>query len=69
MNFVMLTNILNQATLLLCVGSGSGQLVDTAFSVQSEKLGEEECFTVLLPGVVSRKKQMIPPLSLYAEQL
>lgn len=69
MSFVMLTNILNQDTKLLCVGSRSDELVDNAFSVHCEKAGEGDRFTVLLPGVVSRKKQMIPPLSLFAEQL
>ncbi len=69
MSFVMLTNILNQDTKLLCVGSRSNELVDNAFSVHCEKVGEGDSYTALLPGVVSRKKQMIPPLSLFAEQL
>ncbi len=80
MSFVMLTNILTQSTTLLSVGSGSGQLVENAFATQIEKMeGRDtdnsdaqdagDSFCVQLPGVVSRKKQLIPPLSLYAEQL
>lgn len=75
MSFVMLTNILEQSTLLLSVGNSSGALVENAFGVICEKeLGDgesrlEDGFSVTLPGVVSRKKQLVPPLTLFAEQL
>lgn len=78
MSFVMLTNILDQDTMLLAVGIDSGKLVNLAFSVQSDRaegiegLDEEQArnsFTALLKGVVSRKKQLVPQLTLYAEQL
>ena len=57
MLFLMLTNIIDQSTTLLFVGNGADELVETAFNV---KCGEN---TVFLPGVVSRKKQLIAPLS------
>ena len=74
MGFVMLTNILEQSTLLLAVGSGAGQLVENAFGVACERESgrpdtTEDGYSVTLPGVVSRKKQLVPPLTLFAEQL
>ncbi len=69
MSFIMLTNILEQGTLLLSVGLGSQQLIDNAFSVSSEKEKGEDSYSVTLPGVVSRKKQLIPPLTLYGEEM
>ncbi len=72
MSFIMLTNILDQSTLLLAIGSGAGQLVDNAFGVESVKNEADpkgESWTVKLPGVVSRKKQLVPPLTLFGEQL
>jgi len=29
----------------------------------------EDCWSVVLPGVVSRKKQLVPPLTLFGEQM
>ena len=57
MLFYMLTNILTQSTTLLCAGQGARQMVSAVFHVgeDQEKDGE-----VLLPNVVSRKKQLIP---------
>ena len=75
MVFVMLTNILEQDTVLLAVGSHSGELMHMAFSNEPEtlqfKLDKEnvEGYSMRIPGMVSRKKQLIPPLSLFAEQL
>ena len=75
MVFVMLTNILEQDTVLLAVGSHSGELMHMAFSNEPEKLQFEldkenvEGYCMRIPGMVSRKKQLIPPLSLFAEQL
>ena len=75
MVFVMLTNILEQDTVLLAVGSHSGELMHMAFSNEPEKLQFEldkenvEGYSMRIPGMVSRKKQLIPPLSLFAEQL
>ncbi|MGN8817405.1 putative manganese-dependent inorganic diphosphatase [Oribacterium sp. HCP28S3_H8] len=75
MSFIMLTNILNQDTILISVGAGSGQLVENAFAVHCDhEIGDPEdptddSWTVRLPGVVSRKKQLVPPLTMFAEQL
>lgn len=75
MAFVMLTNILKQDTLLLAVGHRADSLIQNAFLLEPKKesfdfSGEEvEGFTVVLENVVSRKKQLIPPLSLYGEQM
>lgn len=54
MMFFMLTNILTQSTELLCMGAGADQMVANAFHTTAEE------HTVSLPGVVSRKKQLIP---------
>lgn len=75
MAFVMLTNILKQDTLLLAVGHRADTLIQNAFLLEPKKesfdfSGEEvEGFTAVLENVVSRKKQLIPPLSLYGEQM
>lgn len=75
MAFVMLTNILKQDTLLLAVGHRADSLIQNAFLLEPKKesfdfSGEEvEGYTAVLENVVSRKKQLIPPLSLYGEQM
>ena len=56
MLFAMLTNIIEEKTELLYVGKGAQQLVRAAFKTDC---GEH---SVVLPGVVSRKKQMVGPL-------
>ncbi len=54
MVFFMLTDILTEDTTLLCCGKGSPDLVKDAFGAEVE---DGMC---VLPGVVSRKKQLIP---------
>lgn len=54
MIFMMLTNILEENTYMICVGDGSGKLIEDAYHV-NEKDGY-----YVLKGVVSRKKQLIP---------
>ena len=54
MMFFMLTNILEETTQLMCYGESADQLVKDAFMLKPEN------GTVTLPGVVSRKKQLIP---------
>ena len=54
MVFFMLTNILEESSEILCYGDGSGRLVEESFEVKEKNGG------YLLPGVVSRKKQLIP---------
>ena len=68
MVFFMLTNILTESTDLICEGNGALQLASKAFHTETED-GEDEPAgpVVRLPGVVSRKKQLIHELML-AEQ-
>ena len=56
MVFYMLTSLPDQSTLVLSAGSGSEELLQKAFNAQ--RLGGG----MLLPDVVSRKKQFIPQL-------
>lgn len=63
MVFFMLTNILDESTILLCEGAGAKKMIQEAFHVEEGgKDGQDE--TVMLPGVVSRKKQLIPAIGL-----
>ena len=54
MLFFMLTDIIHESTELLCYGGESEELVEEAFHK-----APQDC-SVVLPGVVSRKKQLIP---------
>lgn len=54
MLFFMLTDIIHQSTELLCYGGENSSLVEEAFHVTPVE------HSVVLPGVVSRKKQLIP---------
>ena len=56
MIFVMLTDILNESTYLSYAGADAAQLVASAYHCEPSEAG------VMLPGVVSRKKQLIPAL-------
>ena len=70
MLFFMLTNILTESTQLLCVGTGAENLVHNAFHMVSETNGADKrdsSNTVELPGVVSRKKQLIPAIMMACE--
>ncbi len=67
MMFFMLTSILTESTELLCEGQGAKQLIATAFrSEDSTDSGEDHL--VSLPGVVSRKKQLIPGIMLAVQE-
>ena len=67
MMFFMLTNILTESTELLCEGQGAKQLIATAFRAEdSADSGEDHL--VSLPGVVSRKKQLIPGIMLAVQE-
>ena len=68
MIFFMLPNILTESTELLCVGQGAVQLAAKAFHLDQDEETEKSEPVVSLPGVVSRKKQLIPELML-AEQM
>ena len=56
MLFFMLTNILEESTQLIFVGEEAPATIQAAFGKEA---GEDSVF---LPGVVSRKKQLIPPM-------
>ncbi|MCM1256935.1 MAG: putative manganese-dependent inorganic diphosphatase [Roseburia sp.] len=56
MIFVMLTDIIEESTMLLTAGEGAEAIIGKAFSASIEEEG------YLLKGVVSRKKQLIPSL-------
>jgi manganese-dependent inorganic pyrophosphatase len=56
MLFIMLTNILDESTELLCCGDGARPVAETAMKVSEGK------DSLYLKGVVSRKKQLIPAL-------
>ena len=57
MVFFMLTDIQQQTSLLICNGDHTGSLLQEAFGVTPEDDG-----TLLLPGIVSRKKQLVPAI-------
>ena len=54
--YFMLTNIITETTELLCCGSGAKEQIIDAFDLP------EDTETIILKGVVSRKKQLIPTL-------
>jgi len=62
MLYLMMTNILEESTELLCCGENAKEQVLEAFELP----GDTE--KILLKGVVSRKKQMIPVLVTYLQQ-
>ena len=57
MLFIMLTNILEESTELLCCGNGAKKLALDAFDLP------DDTEKIYLKGVVSRKKQMLPTLA------
>ena len=61
--YFMLTNIMEQSTELLFYGEGSEEMAVNAFKMQPEN------GTIYLKGVVSRKKQLIPPLMEAAQMI
>lgn len=56
MVYFMLTNILEEATELICVGKGAEDPIVEAYGIP------EDAEKLILKGVVSRKKQLIPTL-------
>ena len=60
--YYMLTNILEESTELICYGPDSEHLISVAFGIRPEN------GSFFLPGVVSRKKQLIPAI-MKADQL
>lgn len=68
MIFFMLTNILEQNTRLVCVGSGAVAFANKAFNMETKPDVDNNNGTVHLNNVVSRKKQLMPALALAAQQ-
>ncbi len=66
MLFFMLTNILTETTELLCVGGGAAGLIQMAFHVEQTR-EDTDGESLELPGVVSRKKQLIPAIMVACE--
>jgi len=58
----MLTNIIQESTELLCCGNGAREQVLEAFDL-SDDIEE-----IMLKGVVSRKKQLIPAFVISLQQ-
>lgn len=56
MVYVMLTDILNESSKIIFAGNGAGKILAGAFRKQEDEQG------ILLEGIVSRKKQLIPTL-------
>jgi manganese-dependent inorganic pyrophosphatase len=63
MIFFMLTNILNQSTEVIYKGKNAKEAIEAAFSVTAED------GSAIIPNVVSRKKQFIPPMLLALGEL
>ncbi|MGN0157905.1 MAG: putative manganese-dependent inorganic diphosphatase [Brotaphodocola sp.] len=70
MMFFMLTNILTETTELLCEGAGSDDLIVDAFHLTAPDVDgyHTYCKEIKLPGVVSRKKQLIPAIMMACEE-
>lgn len=62
MIFFMLTDIVKESTELIFMGNNASELITAAFNCMPEK----ESF--ILPGVVSRKKQLIPAIMAAMQQ-
>lgn len=62
MVFLMLTDIIKESTEIICCGEGSREVITEAFGLPND------AETLFLKGVVSRKKQMIPPMADYLQQ-
>ncbi len=56
MVYVMLTDILDESSKVIFAGNEAGKLLANAFKKNEDEQG------ILLPGIVSRKKQLIPQL-------
>lgn len=63
MMFLMLTDILTESTVLLCDGAGAERMVQDAFQLEEDDRQGQ----VRLPGVVSRKKQLVPAIMVAME--
>ncbi|MGN0298201.1 MAG: putative manganese-dependent inorganic diphosphatase [Lachnospiraceae bacterium] len=62
MLFVMMTSILGEYSRMICCGQGAQELVERSFGQQTQNN------TLILPSVVSRKKQLVPALTMGMQQ-
>ena len=67
MMFFMLTNILDESTMLICEGMGAKKVILGAFHAEDGDRDRQDG-VVMLPGVVSRKKQLIPAIGLALQE-
>ena len=65
MIFVMLTNVIEQKSEVLCDGKDAAKVIASGFG-EDTLTGENRA---TLPGVVSRKKQMVPTLTMGIQQM
>jgi manganese-dependent inorganic pyrophosphatase len=56
MTFFMITNVLDESSRVVCSGNNAVSTLCRAFNTEAQ--GD----TVFLPGVVSRKKQILPAI-------
>ena len=70
MMFFMLTNIFTESTTLLCEGQGAEQMIFGAFHMENEEASQKSDTegVIELPGVVSRKKQLVPMIVLALQE-
>ena len=70
MMFFRLTNVLNESTILLYEGAGALSMLTNAVHLEenTEEARDSASGTVELPGVVSRKKQLIPAIMIACEE-
>ena len=61
--YFMLTNIVTESTELLYYGSGCERMIQDAFKIDAAN------GTCVLPGVISRKKQLVPGLLAAAQEI
>ena len=61
--YFLLTGILSEASQVICVGRDAVKNIEEAFGQKADKDG-----VIRLPGVVSRKKQFIPPMAMMLQQ-
>ena len=58
--FFMLTNVAEQSSEVLCVGDGALELISESFDLNHDVSEKNKEPAVVLSGVVSRKKQLVP---------
>ncbi len=65
MMFFMMTDILEESTGLLYAGKDAEEVIKNAFAGRLTEVHDEHGDMIYLPGVVSRKKQLVPEIILH----